>query len=296
MTAQLGIMIEAQEGLTWEYWRAIVRDSERLGFASLRCSDHCFSVLGVEGRDSLPAWAALALAAEWSNRIQLGPMVSPMTFYHPAVLARMARAVDELSGGRLILGLGAGWYAAEHERYAIPFPSLRERFDRLEAGVERIQTVLTARSIPLLIGGGGERRTLPLAARVAAEWNVHGVDPDGYRAKSNRLDELCRAAGRDPRAVRRSLMCGYLIGRDERDLRKRAGRLAAVLPNLQGLTPDEVLASLRTRPWLVGTRGEIAKRAREYASAGVELILVQHFVLDDADALEQLAEVRDALA
>src|SRR5919202_2957863 len=134
-------MIEAQEGLDWPRWRRIVDDSERLGFGALRCSDHCFSVVGVEGRHSLQTWVALALAAEWTERIQLGSMVSPITFYEPAVLARLALAVDELSGGRLILGVGTGWYQEEHERFGIAFPGLGERFARLEAGISRIRSV-----------------------------------------------------------------------------------------------------------------------------------------------------------
>src|SRR5438309_549633 len=136
-------MIEAQEGLTWERWRRIVADSERLGFAALRVSDHCQSVMGVEARESLSAWIALALAAEWTERIQLGPMVSPMTFYVPAALGRQARAVDELSGGRVILGVGAGWNAAEHERFGIPFPpTWGERFDLLETGIALLRPTL----------------------------------------------------------------------------------------------------------------------------------------------------------
>ena len=126
--AHIGVMIEAQEGLDWPRWRRIVADAERLGFAALRVSDHCQSVFGVEGRRSLSAWVALALAAEWTERIQLGTMVSPMTFYEPAVLARIALGVDELSGGRLLLGVGTGWNVPEHERFGIRLPELREVF------------------------------------------------------------------------------------------------------------------------------------------------------------------------
>ena len=102
-------MIEGQEGLTWERWRHICNDAETLGFDSLRRSDHLFSVMGVVDRECIECWTSLALAAEWTKRIEIGPMVSPMTFRPPAVLARMATAVDLLAGGRLILGVGAGW-------------------------------------------------------------------------------------------------------------------------------------------------------------------------------------------
>src|ERR1700730_18029737 len=136
--AGLGVMIEAQEGLDWALGRQIARAAARLGFASLRTSDHCFSVFGVRERRSLSAWPALALAAEWTSRIQLGTMVSPMTFYVPAVLARFARAVDELAGGRLILGVGAGWYQGEHEAFGIPFPPWKERFDHFGGATARL--------------------------------------------------------------------------------------------------------------------------------------------------------------
>src|SRR5262245_16718029 len=157
--ADVGIMIEAQEGLNLERWRRLCADVERLGFPALRVSDHCFSVFGVEGRESLPAWSALTLAAEWTKRVQIAPMVSPITFYVPAVLGRIARTVDELSGGRLLMGVGAGWNVMEHERFGIPFPSSwGERFDLLEAGIARIRQTFEGRDIPFLIGGGGQRR------------------------------------------------------------------------------------------------------------------------------------------
>src|SRR5437016_6549599 len=195
-------MIDAREGLDWRLWRQVACDADRLGFASLRTSDDCFSVFGVAGRRSLPAWPALALAAEWTSRIQLGPMVSPMTFYEPAVLARLARAVDELSDGRLIFGVGAGWYEAEHEAFGIPFLTLKERFDRLEQGIDRIRQTLADHPLPLLLGGQGEKRSLPLVARWAEEWNLNTTDLETYRAKAAVLADCCRAVGRDPGQIR----------------------------------------------------------------------------------------------
>jgi alkanesulfonate monooxygenase SsuD/methylene tetrahydromethanopterin reductase-like flavin-dependent oxidoreductase (luciferase family) len=290
--AELGVMIEAQEGLTWPLWRAVVRDAERLGFAALRTSDHMGSSLGVEGRPSLACWSALALAAEWTERIQLGTMVSPITFYVPAVLGRTARAVDELSGGRLVLGVGAGWNDAEHERFGIPFPGWRERFDRLEEGIARIRQAFAG---PLLIGGGGERRTRTLAAREAAEWNLAFVDADTFREKSAALDRRCEELGRDPRAIRRSIMCPYLAGRDEDELLDRVRRLAGVMPWLAGTEPAEALSGLRSR-FFVGSPEEIAGQMRPYVEAGTDLFMLQHLVLDDPGALELVAEVRPLIA
>jgi alkanesulfonate monooxygenase SsuD/methylene tetrahydromethanopterin reductase-like flavin-dependent oxidoreductase (luciferase family) len=289
--ATIGVMIEAQEGLDWEHWRRIVAESERLGFASLRCSDHCLSVVGVEGRRSLQTWIALALAAEWSERIQIGPMVSPITFYVPAVLARMALAVDELAAGRLLLGVGTGWNQLEHEAMGIPFPSLRERFDMLEAGIARIRSVAGGHRIPILIGGGGEKRTLAIAAREASEWNLLGHDADDYRAKSALLDERCREVGRDPSEIRRSQMAGYLIGRDEAALEARALRLAEVLPSLQGESAAAIVSWLReqTGRWFAGTPEEIVEKLRPYVAAGVDLFMFQHYLLDDMEGLELVA-------
>jgi len=289
--ADIGVMIEAQEGLTWERWRRIAPQAERLGFASLRCSDHCFSVAGVEGRPALQTWMALALAAEWTERIELGPMVSPLTFYEPPVLGRMALAVDQLCGGRLLLGVGTGWYQTEHERLGIPFPSLRERFDRLEAGIPRIRSVLEGRPVPFLIGGGGERRTLTIAAREASEWNLLGHSPEAYRAKSELLSERCREVGRDPSEIRRSLMGGYLIGRDRAELEERAAALQEVLPDLGGMSPDEVVDTLRERRgrWFVGSPEAIVETLREYAAVGVQRFMLQHYLLDDSDGLQLLA-------
>ncbi|HSR23663.1 MAG TPA: LLM class flavin-dependent oxidoreductase, partial [Candidatus Eisenbacteria bacterium] len=276
--AHVGVMIEAQEGLTWGRWRRIVADAEALGFAALRVSDHCLSVFGVEGRESLPAWTALTLAAEWTERIQLGPMVSPVTFYVPAVLGRHARAVDELSDGRLIMGVGAGWNQAEHERFGIPFPpTWRERFDLLEEGIRRIREVFAGHDIPFLVGGGGRRRTRTIAAREAAEWNTGAPDPETYRAMSAALDERCRELGRDPSLVRRSLMKGYVLGRDAGELRERAVRLAEVVPRLRAGDPDAVLAAARER-WFVGTPDEVVAQMRPYAESGVDLFVLQHFL------------------
>src|SRR5579864_3157996 len=141
---QLGIMIEGQEGLSWERWRHICADADSLGFASLRRSDHLVSLMNAPERDDIECWTSLALAAEWTKRIEFGPMVSPMTFRVPSVLAKMAAAVDALSGGRLLLGVGAGWNENEHKVFDIPFLTERERFERLEAGIKKMREIWEA--------------------------------------------------------------------------------------------------------------------------------------------------------
>src|SRR5256714_11961472 len=134
MTPSVGIMIEGQEGLTWERWRALARAGEGGGYESLCRSDHLTGLFGEPRRAALDTWASLTWLATGTSRIRFGPLVCPLTFYHPALLAKRAAAVDQLSGGRLDLGVGAGWHEPEHRMYGIPFPSMRERLDRLECG------------------------------------------------------------------------------------------------------------------------------------------------------------------
>src|SRR3984893_451053 len=169
--AKVGIMIEAQEGLTWERWRSICHDTDSLGFDSLRRSDHLISLMDAPERDCIECWISLALAAEWTERIQFGPMVSPMTFRHPAILAKMAAAVDILAGGRVILGVGAGWNENEHRVFGVPFLNQKERFDHLEEGILAMRDTWNKSNpkprrnpMPLLMGGKGTKRTLPIVA------------------------------------------------------------------------------------------------------------------------------------
>ncbi|HKV88385.1 MAG TPA: LLM class flavin-dependent oxidoreductase [Candidatus Dormibacteraeota bacterium] len=299
----IGIMIEGQEGLGWDRWRRICHDVERLGFASLRRSDHLISLMKTPERDCIECWTSLALAAEWTKRIELGPMVSPMTFRPPSVLAKMAAAVDSLSGGRVLLGVGAGWNVNEHEVFGIPFYTERERFERLDAGIQTMREIWNTTNpkparnpIPLLIGGKGTKRTLPLVARQAAEWNLSRLDADLFREGRGVLDGLCREIGRDPSTIRKSVLCGYLIGRTEAEVRDRAAQMREVIPQLRPLTPDQVVEDRRAR-WFVGTPGRIAENMREHARLGVDLFMLQHFLLDDSDALELLAkEVVPAVA
>jgi alkanesulfonate monooxygenase SsuD/methylene tetrahydromethanopterin reductase-like flavin-dependent oxidoreductase (luciferase family) len=300
---QIGIMIEAQEGLNWDRWRRICQDTDSLGFASLRRSDHLISLAGHPDRDCIECWTSLALAAEWTKRIEFGPMVTPMTFRIPSVLAKMAAAVDALSAGRLLLGLGAGWNENEHKIFDIPFLTTKERFDRLEAGIKTMRVIWEktnpkpARNpIPLLIGGRGPKRTLPLAAREAAEWNLSTLDADAFRQLREVLEQRCAEIGRDPATIKRSVMTTYIIGRDQGELRDRALKLRDVMARLKGHDADQVLRTMRSQAF-VGTPEEIAEQVREHAKLGVDLFMLQHFLLDDSDALQLLArEVIPAVA
>jgi alkanesulfonate monooxygenase SsuD/methylene tetrahydromethanopterin reductase-like flavin-dependent oxidoreductase (luciferase family) len=222
-------------------------------------------------------------------------MVSPITFRAPSLLARIATAVDLLSEGRLILGVGAGWFEREHVENGIPFYTLGDRFDMLEEGIKTIKSTWaranpkpSRQTIPLLMGGRGEKRGLPMIAREAAEWNVGFDGPDKYRHQSKVLEDSCKAFGRDPSSIRRSIMTSFLIGRDRQDLRERAQQIGEIVPRYKGVDPDEVL-KMAAESWLVGTPDEIADQIKKMASLGIDLFMLQHFLLDDRDALKLLA-------
>jgi F420-dependent oxidoreductase-like protein len=309
---QLGVLVEAEAGLTWERWRRLVAEVERLGFESLWLSDHFLSLSTAE-RDSLEPWVALTVAAAETTRVRLGPLVSPMTFRHPAMLARMAVAVDNLSGGRLVLGVGAGWNDVEHRTYGIPYPPARERLDMLEEGIEVIRRLLgdapahfagrhyqldgadlqpkaaQRPHLPLLIGGMGERRTLPLVARYADEWNLTTADPALYRAKSERLAACCQAIGRDPATIARSVAVGLLVGQDAAELRARCETLQRLVPRLASLTPSEVPDAMRAVGWVVGTPAEVVPALRALAAAGVSRAMLQLTDQTDLAALDLVA-------
>jgi len=301
---KLGIMIEGQEGLTWDRWRALCTDVEALGFASLRRSEHLISLMGDDSRDCIDCWTSLSLAAQWTKTIEFGPMVSPLTFHQPGVLARQATSVDVLSGGRLIFGVGAGWNEHEHELFHVPFMTAGERMTRLEDGVRIIRDAWKVShpqpvrhgAIPILMGGVGEKRHLPLVAREAAEWNYTRMDKDEYRHKRSVIDAACKEIGRDPSSIRYSVMASYIIGRDRDELRERALKLGAVVPGLKRASADEILKDA-LEDGFVGTPEEVAEQIRDYAKLGVELFMLQHFLLDDREALELLAkEVIPAIA
>ena len=301
--ASVGIMVEGQEGLTWDRWRRICHDTDKLGFASLRRSDHLISLMEAPERDCIECWISLALAAEWTKKIEFGPMVSPMTFRAPSVLARMAASVDHLSGGRLLLGVGAGWNEHEHVEFDIPFLTMKERFDNLESGVRMLRETWgksnpkpVRNPIPLVIGGKGEKRTLPIVAREAAEWNLTRLDAELYRQRRKTLEQCCVEIGRDPTSIRHSVMTSYIIGRNQSELRDRAALVGDIIPGLREISPGQVIQN-RRELWFVGTPEQIAERMREYARLGIDLFMLQHYLLDDTDALELLAsEVIPAIA
>jgi len=318
---KLGVMIEGQEGVSWDLWRQLMARVEMLGFESLWRSDH-FMSMEDSRREALETWAALTLTAAETTRLRFGPLVCPMTFRHPSLLARMAASVDILSGGRLVLGLGAGWNEREHRAFGIPFPSLRERIDQLEEGIEVILRLLgdgPARfdgryyqlegsnpfpkpiqrpRIPLLIGTTGAGRMLRVVARYADEWDAPGItSPPAYRARRGRLDTYCRNINRDPGEIRCSVSTAYLIGHDAAALRRRVAAMQRLMPSLASLDPTAMLEVLQSDGWIVGTPDQIGVQLRALADEGVERVIFQHNDPADFEALELIAsEVMPAVA
>ena len=307
----LGLMIEGQEDLNWELWRRIARATEELGFESLWRSDHLSSFSRRE-RDALEPFVSFVLVAEETKRIRFGPLVCSVTFRHPSMLARMAAQIDVLSGGRFILGMGAGWNVPEHEAFGIRFPPVRERMDRLDESIRVVKALWgdepatfdgdyyqlkeaicypkpAQRPLPVLVGGSGEKRTLRIVAAHADEWNATGVDIEGYKHKREVLERHCADVGREPAEIRHSQMTSFVIGRDEAAIKTHLGQIVEVMPAYGRGEPDQILEAMRARGVLAGTPGEIVEELGRREEAGLSRVMMQHLASDDFDVLELIA-------
>ncbi|HET6600354.1 MAG TPA: LLM class flavin-dependent oxidoreductase, partial [Gaiella sp.] len=283
---------EGQEGVTWEQWLALALAAEDAGLGGLFRSDHYRSIVRGEPSGSLDAWATLAALAARTDRIRLGTMVSPVTFRHASVLAKNAVTVDHVSGGRVELGIGAGWYEAEHESYGFPFGTQRARLDELDRQLAEIVRQWTeaddVRPVPLqqprppiIVGGKAKPRTVAAAVRYADEYNTTfpSVEEAGERATV--VAEAARAAGRAP--LRFSMMTGCVVGRDDAEVRERLAAWRNVTRS-----DDE--------PPICGTVDEVVSRLRDYEAAGVERAMLQHLVHEDVEMVGVLGEVAAQLA
>lgn len=312
MTA-LGIMIEGQEGLTWERWNRLADATERLGFDSLWRSDHLSSVMGVPERETLAVFPSLTAVALRTNRIDFGPLVPPTTFRHPVHLAMDAVALDHLSGGRAWIGVGAGWNVHEHEAFGFNLLPLKERMDRMEEALQVMTLLWTGETVSfagkhfqlndaqsrptplrngkvrLVIGGAGEKRTLRMVAEYADDWNATTMPPDAYAAKVEVLKRHCADVGRDPATIRQSIMTAFIIGRDRAEVGRRAAKIQEIIPSTAGSDPEELAAGMKSRGSLVGTPDEIVEQVLQRQSMGVALIMLQLHDHDDIEALELLA-------
>jgi alkanesulfonate monooxygenase SsuD/methylene tetrahydromethanopterin reductase-like flavin-dependent oxidoreductase (luciferase family) len=280
------LMIEGQEGVSWEQWVALAQAAEAAGLDGLFRSDHYRSIVRGEPAGALDAWATLAGLAAVTSRLRLGTMVSPVTFRRVSVLAKLVTTVDHISAGRVELGLGAGWYEAEHDAYGLDFPPLRERMDELDRQIAevvrqwdeapQIQPKPVQRPHPpIIVGGTAKPRTVRAAVAHADEYNTVWPTVEEARERKRRLDEAATAAGRDP--LRFSMMTSCVVAEDEAALRER---LAA----FKALTGGD-------GPAIAGTVDEVVARLREYEAVGVDRVMLQHLAHEDVAMVKVLGEV-----
>ncbi len=297
---RVSIMIEGAWGLNWPRWKRLVQAAEEYGFDGLYRSDHFLD--GAEGsfQDALEAYTSLTWAADHTERIELGTLVSPISFRDPRILAWQATAVNDLAKGRLRLGLGAGWQELEHDAFGFDLGSMDERFARLEEACKVVLGLtrsdepisLDGKRYPLnnaqlkprfpddhspaiVIGGKGPKRTLPLVAKYADEWNGLGMDNETYRERNNLLTEMLQEQGRDPKSVRRSLMTRGIVAKDQAtlDADPDAGRFE----------------EMKSRGAVIGTPGEMVEILKAKEEAGIESIMLQWMDQDDIAGLELIA-------
>jgi F420-dependent oxidoreductase-like protein len=300
---RLRIFTEPQQGASYATLRRVATAAEDLGFDAFFRSDHYLRMGDGSGAPGpTDSWATLAALAVETSRIRLGTLVTAATFRLPGPLAIAVAQVDEMSGGRVEFGLGTGWYDAEHRAYGIPFPPLKERFDRFEEQLAIITGLWSTPAgqtfsydgayysltdspalpkpaqakIPVIIGGGGARRTPALTARYADEFNAAFVPVDKAAAGFGRVREACTEAGRDPASLTLSVAHVTVCGTTEAELAKRAAAIGRDL--------DELRAN-----GLVGSPAEIVDRLGAYAEAGATTAYLQILDLSDLDQVELLA-------
>ena len=301
----ISLMVEGQNGLTWDTWSNILGKSEAAGLAGVFRSDHFF--IG-EQQESLEPYLSFVMASLQTSRIRFGPLVTPVTFRPPVNVGRMAAQLDQLSNGRFVLGLGGGWNEAEHKAYGINFPPVGERLNRLEEAINvikglwgpgpatyngRFYSLEGADCLPkppegrpsLLIGGSGEKRTLRLVAQYANEWNAISMLPEPYTHKVEVLAEHCEAVGRDPATINRSMMTFGILGPHQE---RSADHLRWFLRADASTTPKELIAAERERGMIVGSTDEVIDRLGELAELGLGEVMFQHLDFNDDDFIEYL--------
>jgi len=293
-------MIEGQEGVTWDDWIALAETCEGAGVEALFRSDHYVS-MSDERRPVLDAWATIAGLAAHTTKLELGTLVSPATFRHPAVLARNAATADEISGGRVTLRMRAGWMEREHEAYGFEFATARARVARFGEQLEIVHALLREERVtfdgtyyhlqdapglnraqlPLLVGGSAKPGTAVPAVKFADEYNTFFATVEEVRERKQRLDEACERAGRDPATLRYSLMAPCVIGVDETAVRASARRISERFGRDEG----QVIERYGERG-PVGTIDQVVERLREIEELGYERVMLQHLVHDDLETVE----------
>jgi F420-dependent oxidoreductase-like protein len=318
MRMRVCLMIEGQQGVSWDQWLDLARTTEESGLEGLFRSDHYFSI-GTDGRElgSHDAWTTLAGIAAHTESIRLGTMVSPATFRHPSVLAKSATAVDHISGGRVELGIGAGWYKEEHRAYGFAFPPLGERMEIFEEQIEIVHRQWSEDSFdfdgthyrlegcgglpkpvqrprpPIIVGGAAGPRSVRAAVRFGDEYNTTFAEPEACRERREVILRACEAEGRDPESFVFSVMTTCIVGSGSDDLRARAARF------VERGGGGDVDAFLRDHDagWIVGDVEQAAEQLRALEEVGVERVMLQHLVHDDIEMVEILGrELAPAVA
>ena len=292
-------MIEGQEGVTWDDWVALADACESNGVEALFRSDHYVSGFD-ESRPVLDAWATISGLAARTTELELGTLVSPVTFRHPAVLARSAATADEISGGRVTLGIGAGWMEREHLAYGFDFGTAADRVARLAEQVEIAHRLLhedrvafngehysledapglRRPDLPILVGGSAKRGTMRPAVRFADEYNTFFATVEEVRERKARLDEACEQASRDPNTLRYSLMAPCVVAEDDASLREAARRVGERF----GRSAEDVLERYGERG-PVGTVDQVVERLKEIEGIGYERVMLQHLAHDDLETV-----------
>lgn len=298
--AQIGIMIEGQDGLNWARWQRILQTAEDSGYQCVFRSDHFTNASG-DDKDSLELWVSLAYAASHTKRIEFGPLVTPVTFRHPSMTVRYAAQIDDLSGGRLVLGMGAGWQDREHKKFGIPFYDFNTRYEMLEDALEMTHLLLESDTPvhfqgkhfsledatllprpqrkggpPILIGGKGPKRTPALIAKYAREWNAVFIDMETYKERNATLNEMLAEQGRASSDVKRSLMTRVFYGRNDAELK--------------ALVKDTSVEEMKARGLIVGTASQVVDQLGAWVDLGIERFMLQWIELDDIDRMEAMAK------
>ena len=297
---RFALMTEAQQGVNYVDQLALVRRAEAAGFEAFFRSDHYQSFPGPAGRPTTDAWTVLAGLARETSRIRLGALVSPVTYRLPGAFAKAVTTVDEMSGGRVDVALGAGWHEEEHRRHGVAFPPIGERADMLEEQLAILHglweepdgwsfhgshytvedALFRPKPVqrphpPIIVGGEGSPRSFRIAARYADEFNVTSSGPDRVADRFRLLDEACRAAGRDPSTIVHSAMVGTVIGADEAEL---AVRKRAILSAVTTEEAGEEWFAAREQRWIIGTPDAARSMVRRFAEAGVQRLVLQDFL------------------
>lgn len=313
---RFALMTEPQQGLTYDQILALARTAEAAGLEAFFRSDHYGSFAGPADGPTTDAWATLAGLARDTSTIRIGSLVSPVTFRVPGSFAKVVATVDEMSGGRVEVGMGAGWNEEEHSELGIPFPPLRERYDELEESVAMIHGLWTEpdgwsyqgqhwqlrgshlrprptfsgkRHPHFILGGDGGPRLARLVATYADEFNRTSASPDNVLGAYARVRAACEAADRDPDSVVLSAMVGVLVADSESEMRERVEQQLAFFGSGGG-SADEWLAERKDR-WIMGTPEQAALRIAEFAAAGVQRIMLQDFLPHDLEMVTLLGRI-----